>query len=187
MVLGWIGNGRHYHADLVNLLKLPLENATAKHEVTFKLVGACGQQDLYNAFGAIPNLMIEFIDSLDWSDQGEILQAISGFDVGLYPLTDNDFNRYKCGFKALEYMAMGIPVVSSPVGANTEIIDDGVNGFLVDDSASWTNAILALINNRDLRISMGKAGRKKVEQEYDVKNHARLLARLLGAEAREKE
>lgn len=182
VVLGWIGNGRAYHIDLIKTLASPLAKAAARYEVTLKLIGACQQRDLYEVFGAIPGLNVQFVDSLRWFDQGEVLRAISDFDIGLYPLTDNDFNRYKCGFKALEYMAMGIPVISSPVGANTYIISDGIDGFLVDDHESWTKSLLTLIEDKELRQSMGDAGRRKVEQKYDVRFHARALANILRAE-----
>ena len=181
IVLGWIGNGRHYHEDLINSLKEPLQQVALENDITLKLVGVCGQQDLYDVFDSIPGLKTCFIDALDWADESEIQKAIADFDVGLYPLRDNDFNRYKCGFKALEYMALGIPVISSRVGANIDIISDGVDGILIDDKTTWRMAISALVQDRERRLLMGAAGRAKVMNNYNVKNHALTLSEIIQA------
>ena len=179
VTLGWIGNGRHYHLDLIKTLKNPLANVARDYNITLKLVGVCGQKDLHEEFASIPGLETQFIDSLDWSDESQVFQAMSDFDIGLYPLSDSDFNKFKCGFKALEYMAMAIPVIASPVGSNCYIIDDGVNGFLADREQTWTSAISALVQDQAKRQSMGAAGRKKVESSFNVKEQARLLLKVL--------
>jgi glycosyltransferase involved in cell wall biosynthesis len=84
------------------------------------------------------------------------------------PLTDDIWAKGKCGFKALQYMALQIPAVVSPVGVNTEIIDSGVNGFLCSSEEEWFNAIDKLIKDESLRLRVGAAGRKKVMERYSV-------------------
>ncbi|MCG8440321.1 MAG: glycosyltransferase family 4 protein [Caulobacterales bacterium] len=174
--LGWIGNGAHYADDLIAVLREPLAAVAARHDVRFKIVGACGVGRLYEAFGAMPGLTIDFIDQLDWSDNEAVAGAIADFDIGLYPLLPNEFNQFKCGFKALEYMASGLPVVSSDIAANAAIIADGRDGFLVDGSEAWTAALTRLIEDTSLRADMGQAGRKKVEDGYDTARLARKVA-----------
>jgi glycosyltransferase involved in cell wall biosynthesis len=74
------------------------------------------------------------------------------------PLPDDEWAKGKCGLKILQYMAMGIPCVASPVGVNTEIIQDGVNGFLAKDEKEWIEKLTLLIENPELRQKLGKAG-----------------------------
>ena len=167
-VLGWLGNGKHYCNDLVQILKDPVTVLAGNTSVKLKIVGACGQQNIYDAFEDIPNLETEFIDTLDWSDQKVVNRAISDFDVGLYPLLGNDYNTHKCGFKALEYMAMALPVVASPVGANSSIVTEGVDGYLPESPESWINRLSLLVNNIELRQKMGRAGRLQVNSKYNV-------------------
>ena len=93
------------------------------------------------------------------------------------PLPDNEWTRGKCGFKALQYMAMEIPVVASPIGVNTEIIQDGVNGFLASTEEEWIEKITLLIDDPILRQKLGKAGRQTIIEKYSVKaNEHKYLA-----------
>src|SRR5688572_27930848 len=95
-----------------------------------------------------------------WSKATEIAE-LSKFDIGIMPLVHDLWAEGKCGFKALQYMAMQVPAVASPVGVNTSIIDDGINGFLPSTSEEWKAALVKLINDRKLRTSFGKQGREK--------------------------
>ncbi|MGC8756811.1 MAG: glycosyltransferase family 4 protein, partial [bacterium] len=103
-----------------------------------------------------------------WSLDTE-LAGMAEFDIGIMPLPDDEWAKGKCGLKALQYMAMGIPCVASPVGVNTEIIQDGVNGFLAKDEKEWVEKLSLLIENPELRQRLGRAGRKTVEERYSVK------------------
>lgn len=184
--LGWIGNGAHYNRDLIDILTMPLRKLADKHPLKFKLVGASGVQELYEAFDAIPGLEIEFIDSIEWSDPHEVSRATQDFDIGLFPLLPNDFNQYKCGFKALEYMATGIPVVASPIAINSEIVSHGEDGLLATSETDWISALSQLIENPALRRGMGQAGRRKIEVSFDVNKIAGRIKSIIeqGPEAR---
>ena len=115
-----------------------------------------------------------------WSYEEEIAD-LHTFDIGLMPLTDDPWSRGKCGFKLLQYMAVGIPVVCSPVGANREIVSDGIDGFHASSDEDWVEKIGRLIRDAGLRIQMGKKGREKVKSLYSVElNKAKLLALLTG-------
>jgi len=182
--LGWIGNGALYKQDLIKILAEPLAQLASRFPLRFKLVGACGVQELYDTFGAIPNLEIDFIDEIKWSDPHEVSRSIQDFDIGLYPLLPNDFNQFKCGFKALEYMATGIPVVSSPIAINAEIVCDEINGLFADSETEWFTAISQLIEHSDKRCAMGREGRRTVEDSFDVLKIAAQIKSIMGSRGR---
>jgi len=113
-----------------------------------------------------------------WSAADEIADLHS-FDIGLMPLTDDVWTRGKCGFKLLQCMAVGLPVVCSPVGANRQIVTDGVEGFWASSQTEWVEKIAALINDADLARAMGRRGREKVLQTYSLQANAPLLIQSL--------
>jgi glycosyltransferase involved in cell wall biosynthesis len=113
-----------------------------------------------------------------WSEELEIEQMKS-FDVGIMPLTDSLWERGKCGHKLIKYMAMCRPVVASPVGVNSEIVDHGINGLLASSREQWIEALTALQQDAELRQNMGHSGRKKVEHQYDLQINAPKLEELL--------
>jgi len=92
-----------------------------------------------------------------WSEQTQVIDLVTS-DIGLAPLPDNRFTRGKCGFKVLQYAAVGLPVVSSPVGANAEHVKDGCTGFLAIENRQWIDKLTELIKNPQLRARMGKEG-----------------------------
>jgi glycosyltransferase involved in cell wall biosynthesis len=93
---------------------------------------------------------------------------LSNFTIGIMPLTDTLWTRGKCGYKILQYMAAGIPVVASAVGANCDIVTDGENGFLASTNDDWVRQISSLANAPDLRQSFGARGRELVEKKYSL-------------------
>ena len=118
------------------------------------------------------------IHFLPWSEEGEV-QRIIGMDIGVMPLPDTPWMRGKCGYKLIQYMACGLPVVASPVGVNAEIVEHGVNGFLAENPDDWSRALKALIGNPELRRQMGAAGRKRVEERYSLQVYGPRVASLL--------
>ncbi|MCB0402677.1 MAG: glycosyltransferase family 4 protein [Flavobacteriales bacterium] len=107
------------------------------------------------------------IQGIGWNKADEI-RELSGMDIGIMPLPDDEWAKGKCGLKGLQYMAMGIPTIMSPVGVNSEIIQDGTNGFLASGQAEWVEKIARLIDEESLRKSVGKAGRETVLKQYSV-------------------
>ncbi|MDR2962780.1 MAG: glycosyltransferase family 4 protein [Bacteroidales bacterium] len=102
-----------------------------------------------------------------WKAQDEIAQ-LSNIDIGIMPLPNDEWSKGKCGFKGLQYMSMEIPCVMSAVGVNTEIITQGVNGFLAHNNDEWKTYLGMLIEHAELRRKIGKAGRKTVEERYSI-------------------
>lgn len=113
-----------------------------------------------------------------WSEQGEVAD-IQEFDIGIMPLPDEPFERGKCGYKLIQYMACGKPVVASPVGVNSVIVCEGVEGFLANALSQWSAALRNLCDDPSLRKRLGAAGRKRVETEYSLQVTAPRLEELL--------
>jgi glycosyltransferase involved in cell wall biosynthesis len=113
-----------------------------------------------------------------WSEETEV-DSIRAFHVGIMPLSDTPWERGKCGFKLIQYMAAGRPVVASPVGVNTSVVADGVSGYLASETDAWVRAIERLRTDGSLRASMGQDGRSRVEAAYALQVTAPRLARLL--------
>ncbi|WP_247877179.1 glycosyltransferase family 4 protein [Azospirillum brasilense] len=121
-------------------------------------------------------------DCLPWREDGET-EELSRFDIGIMPLPDSPWERGKCGYKLIQYMAAGRPVVASPVGVNTTLVQHGVNGFLADGEDAWADALGRLAADPALRARMGAAGRQLVEERYALSVTAPQLVDALRAAA----
>lgn len=119
-----------------------------------------------------PTLSLKRLDFLPWNKATEA-HDLAQMDVGIMPLPDDEWAKGKCGFKALQYMAMEIPCVVSPVGVNTTIIDHGSNGFLAKSENEWLTSLTKLIDDKALRKQFGKAGRKKIVDHFSVSSNQR--------------
>ncbi len=102
-----------------------------------------------------------------WRLEDENEDLIS-FDIGLMPLNDDLWSRGKCGLKIIQYLSVGVPVVCTPVGINSDIVKDGENGFWAKDQQEWVDRLSSLIQHPDLRLQMGLKGIETVEKEYSL-------------------
>jgi glycosyltransferase involved in cell wall biosynthesis len=131
------------------------------------------------AIGANPDQVFDLpIKVLPWSEKTEVID-IQRFDIGIMPLPDALFERGKCGYKLIQYMACGKAVVASPVGVNKDIVSNAVDGFLATSHEEWVIALTKLIDDSELRNKMGCAGRQKVEISYSLEIAAKQLVDLL--------
>lgn len=157
-VIGWTGTfSTVQHLDtLAGALK------RLAQEETFRLVVI-----------GVPVYKIEGVDveAVKWRSATEV-SDLRQIDIGIMPLPDESWTRGKCGCKALQYMALAIPSICSPVGVNTEIIEDGVNGFLASTEQEWLDKLKLLMHDAELRKRLGAAGRKTVETRYSAAVHA---------------
>jgi glycosyltransferase involved in cell wall biosynthesis len=112
----------------------------------------------------VENLQVE---CLPWQEETEAHDILKG-DIGIMPLRSSPWEEGKCGYKLIQYMACGLPVVASPVGANCVIVQNNVNGFLASELQEWEEAVIKLIDNYQLRKQMGENGRKRVEERYSL-------------------
>lgn len=119
-----------------------------------------------------------YISLKRWSLESEVAD-LQSFDIGIMPLDDNEWTRGKCAFKALQYMAVAVPPVCSPVGVVNDVITNGVTGFLAKGERDWVAKLSLLIENLELRKMMGLAGREVVEKTYSLKATSPLLLRVI--------
>lgn len=164
VVIGWTGS----HSTLKYLVLL--EPVLQKLEDQFEQVSFLVIADQR------PQLQLNRLDFIIWNPQTEV-EDLLNIDIGIMPLPEDEWAKGKCGFKALQYMALEIPAVISPVGVNTEIITEGVEGFLCRTDEEWSLALRKLILDKTLRDALGKRGRQKVVNHYSVSsNTARFLS-----------
>jgi len=140
----------------------------------------------------IPNLRLKIVADFDlptkrlktvavpWSEEVEA-EALASAHVGIAPMPDDPWTKGKCGLKVLQYMAAGLPVVSSPAGVNREIVQQGVTGFLAEKAGDWKTAIERLFHDSELRHSMGKAGQKRVIEHFSVDETFRKMSESLNS------
>lgn len=118
-----------------------------------------------------PTLRLSRTTFVKWDAVTEVTDLMK-IDIGIMPLPDDEWTKGKCGFKALQYMSLGIPAVASPVGVNKIIINHGVNGFLCHTETEWLVCLKQLITDGNLRHHTGMEGRKKVISNYSVSSNA---------------
>ncbi len=158
-VVGWIGS--HSTAKYLRSLLPILEQVAGEHRFALYVIGnptpLCARG-------------LEITQAL-WALEREV-EDFQRCDVGVYPLWDDPWAQGKCGFKAIQFMACGVPVVASAVGVNREIIQDGVNGFLAATEEEWVEKLGRLLSDPRLRVKLGQAGRQTVEERYSLDIHA---------------
>lgn len=161
------------------------QRSTAEFLVPYReLFASLAAQDLmrFTAIGIDATRLGLPMASVPWSQPSEAA-AIARCDIGIMPLADGPFERAKCGYKLIQYMACGLPVIASPVGVNRDIVAHGVNGFLAETQDEWRQALTRLAADRGLRERMGAAGRESVERLYSLQRAGPLVAELLRAVA----
>ena len=154
-VIVWIGSKstrKYLKAELPRLEKL----AERLKGIELKIVADFSLESERLAISTVP-----------WSETTEAETLLSSH-IGIAPMPDNDWTRGKCGLKVLQYMAAGLPVISSPSGVNAEIIDHGVTGFLARNDDEWFQSVKKLMEDHELIQKLGKAGQKRVRDEYCV-------------------
>lgn len=165
-VMGWIGTPTTVR--YVSPLEPVLRSLGTTHAFRVRIAGATGAV----RFAGVD------VDNVPWSLDGEVA-LFNGCDIGVYPLPDDDWTRGKCGFKAIQFMSCGVPVVASPVGVNRDIIEDGVNGFLAADADEWRRKLAALLDDADLRRRIGAAARRTIQERYSLHVNAPRVATVL--------
>ena len=113
-----------------------------------------------------------------WSPEREA-EELGDCHAGIMPLPDDEVSRGKCGLKALQYMATGRPVVVSPVGVNTDIVQNGTNGFLANSTDQFVTALLELANSQERRRDMGREARRTIEERYSAEVVSRAFAEVV--------
>jgi len=154
--IGWSGSHttiKHFEEAIPILKKI---KEKYKNKVYFKVMG----DPLYS------NLELD-IKGIPWSNATET-EIIESFDIGIMPLPDDQWVKGKCGLKGLSYMALEVPTIMSNIGVNTEIIIDGINGYLASTEDEWIIKLSQLIDSYELRKQLGSNARKTVQENYSV-------------------
>lgn len=154
LVIGWTGT----HSTLKYLDQLVPVLAALEQEFAFEFVVISNEP---------PALPLRSLVYRPWRKATEIDDLLA-FNVGVMPLEDDAWAQGKCAFKALQYMALGIPALVSPVGMNSEVVAEGVNGFLCATPAAWTAALRRLLSQPTLRAELGARARRTVVERYSV-------------------
>lgn len=166
----WIGSPST--AAYLQLLREPLGLLARRRRFRLRVIGAASVD--------LPG--VEVVHE-DWSEAGEVA-AIRKGDIGVMPLPDTPWERGKCGYKLIQYMACGLPVVASAVGANLDIVDHGVNGYLATDAEEWMHYLERLLDDPAERSRLGDAGRRRVQARFSLQAQGDRLAQLLIRAAR---
>lgn len=155
VIIGWIGTP--LNVRYLNPLRDAFARVAASSRIKLSIIGAKVPAEL----AGLP------VRSITWSEATEIAE-IGKLAIGIMPLDDTPWERGKCGFKLLQVMAAGRPVVASPVGVNQQIVRHGVNGFLASTVDEWTAALTRLVADPALRRTLGLEARRTVERNYSV-------------------
>jgi glycosyltransferase involved in cell wall biosynthesis len=118
------------------------------------------------------------VQFIPWEEQNEI-GVLQKFDIGLMPLPDNEWTRFKCGLKLIQYMALGIPGIASPVGVNADIVRHGETGYLALSASEWAECLGRLLSDPALRQRIGSAAREQIAARYSLDQAAPKLIRTL--------
>lgn len=153
-VIGWIGSytTTKFILPIIDLLISFLEGKNAE----------------IHLFGANPKIIktkSKNVKIIEWSKDKEY-DSLSSMSVGISPLDNTPFSRGKCAFKSIQYMAVSRPVITNPVGANADVVLDGISGFHVHSEEDWLEALNELYFNRERIVEMGMIGRNEVEKKY---------------------
>jgi glycosyltransferase involved in cell wall biosynthesis len=169
VILGWVGSPST--TAYLRIVESAIRRVAERRRVALHLVGA--------APVAMPGLAVR---QSPWALETE-LDHLATFDIGLMPLTDDAWSRGKGGYKILQYMAMGIPTVASPVGINSTLIRPGDTGLLASHETAWVEALDQLIRDPISRRRMGAAARDDVVRRFSLTHYAPIFVQALMPDA----
>lgn len=166
-VIGW--SGSYSTVPHLNTVRRMLTRLAEKERFRLRIIGTTSYQ--------IDGVEVE---AMPWRPETEVAD-LSGIDIGIMPLPDDEWARGKCSLKALQYMALGIPSVCSPVGVNPTLIQDDENGLLAATDDEWIEKLTRLLHSPSLRERLGQAGRATVEAGYSMSLHAPRVCQIFNA------
>jgi len=161
LIIGWIGSPatQQYLLDL----KPVLEKICVKGKCKLHVIGA--QPSIIEKMGNV------YLEVFPWQEATEV-ELIQQFDIGIMPLVDGPWEKGKCGYKLIQYMACALPVIASPIGVNVSMINTSECGLLANDSDSWFKQLQLLIDDKNQRLMRGEKGRQAVEEIYCLQQQA---------------
>jgi glycosyltransferase involved in cell wall biosynthesis len=176
LTVGWVG---YYGAHRQSLTQLFFP---ALYEIDFplklKLLGVADEleeQEIKSYFKDNKNILVETPLGLNWLDEYSIYETILTFDIGVSPLTDNEFNRGKSAFKLKQCLSCGVPVLGSSVGENKEFLQDEVNGYLCDNPNDYFQKLTSLKNSQNVSYTKLSVNAKKTFPTFSIDNYCSIL------------
>jgi len=166
-VIGWIGTP--FTQKYIVGIKKALKTACDTFGARLMLVGANPRiKEELSGFD---------IEVVPWTEEQEGA-LINRMDIGIMPLADEPWERGKCGYKLIQYMACSVPVITSPVGVNVQIVQGSHSGLLASSIDEWEASLAQLLASREKRLQLGQAGRAAVENQYSMQIQAPRLAKI---------
>jgi glycosyltransferase involved in cell wall biosynthesis len=163
ITIGW--SGSQSTLEYLELMSPILKKL--KEQIEFRFLVICNYR---------PEFEIESMDFFPWNEATEV-EGLSQIQIGIMPAKDDAWSEGKCGFKLIQYMALGTPAVASPVGVNKTIIEQDRNGYLCESEEEWVAALSDLVSDQQKRIEWGKKGREKILKEFTTQsNRANFLS-----------
>ena len=156
LIIGWTGS--HSTLQYLDLLLPSLQQLEKEIDFEFRVIA-----------NKNPNLPLKNYSFIPWNKESEI-EDLATLDIGVMPLPDDEWAKGKCGFKLIQYLALEIPAVASPVGVNTNIINHDKTSLLASTTEEWTESLKKLLLNPSSRAEMGKKGRALIEKNYSVQS-----------------
>ena len=164
IVIGWIGTPQTVH--FLEIVRKSLEELSGSYDIVLHVIGAKLYSNIFN------------VKCIDWTEDTEA-ESIQSIDIGIMPLGNGLFERGKCGYKLIQYMACGKSIVASPVGVNEKIVKESNAGYLASSIGDWTRYLGLLCESKTLRSKYGYAARTYVENEYSLQIKLPILADLI--------
>jgi glycosyltransferase involved in cell wall biosynthesis len=155
LTIGWTGS--HTTMNYLTMIWPIIQKLEKKYQFDFLVIS-----------NKKPDFPLKSLQFFSWKEDTEVTDLLK-IDIGIMPVFRDAFSQGKCGFKIIQYMALGIPALASPVGVNEKIIENNVNGFLCDKDEEWYQKLSMLLDSSHLRNQLGLMGRKKIEENFSLK------------------
>lgn len=154
VVVGWTGS--HSTMKYLEMLLPVLSEVAKENDIDVLIIS-----------NTLPTFELQNLHFKPWNEASEV-EDLARMNIGLMPLESDTWSEGKCGFKLIQYLAIGIPAIASPIGVNKEIIEEGINGYLATSESEWKGGIEKLIHDSTLRSEMGRNGRLKIVENYSI-------------------
>lgn len=166
VVIGWTGS--HSTLPYLKILEPVLRQLEQKYTFDFMVIA-----------DKVPDLKLNSLRFVRWQPETETEDLLQ-FDIGVMPLPDTEWTKGKCAFKALQYMALGIPAVVSAVGTNVDAVPNGEAGYTCTTAQEWHTCLEQLIVDANLRTRLGANGKAWVSEKYSLQAHLPTFLSLFG-------
>ena len=179
VTLGWIGSGPAYIPELGFMAEVLYTLLEKGAQFKLLLIGAYNSAEIRRLFEFIPADRRSVIDYVDAKTDADLVPYFAKMDIGLMPLQNNPWNKGKCAFKAIQYMASGAPVVASPVGENIFLITDHTTGMLATTKEEWVKSLQELIGDPELRRQLGIVAQRLIHEQYSYESQCNSVGEII--------